>query len=215
MRDISKGLLALQRILLSRPVIYLGAMIIILGPASYRIYTWKKEVAQEGIQKVAVKEIKKAEKEVFPKEPHPSLADLPDMKPPMAAEEKKQVILTLDWGGDIEEKDLSDIQDKNHQEEEALQKIRRPFSAHTMTEKETRFRELSLKTEPVSNIIIHDTGVVFFWADPKDAGNPQKRGEIMKNLANLYKENCQYEKPVTVVFLISGRPAQSLQFFKE
>ena len=130
-------------------------------------------------------------------------------------EKKNQVILTLGRDEDVREEDLPDIQDRDHQEEEALQKIRHPFSAHTMTEEEKRFKELALETEPVTNIVVHDTGVVFFWADPTEASNPQERKEIMEDLAYLYRDNCRHEKPVTVVFLISGRPVQSLRFFKE
>ncbi len=98
-------------------------------------------------------------------------------------------------------------------DQEALEKMHRPFSAHTMTPEEERFRELAMGGKPVSNIVVHDTGVVFFWAEPKDAGNSEKREDLMEELAHLYKEQCSHSEPVTVVFLISGRPVQSKKFY--
>jgi len=113
----------------------------------------------------------------------------------------------------LERKRKSD-QTKKTEDIEAQKKIRYPFTAHKMTEAEKRFKDEALKTQPVTNIIVHDTGVVFFWATPKQAGDPEKRKEIMENLAYLYRDICNYEKPVTVVFFISGRPVQAVQFFK-
>ena len=103
----------------------------------------------------------------------------------------------------------------NNEEAEKLRKMRNPFSAHTMTEDEKRFRETALETLPVTNIIIHDTGVVFFWAKPGNVNELEKRNNLMEDLAYLYKDECRYEKPITTVFLISGRPVFSSQYFSD
>ena len=102
----------------------------------------------------------------------------------------------------------------NNEEAETLRKQRNPFSAHTMTEDEERFRETALETLPVTSIIIHDTGIVFFWANPDDIYELEKRNNLMEDLAHLYKNECRYEKPITTVFLISGRPMFSSQYFR-
>ena len=103
----------------------------------------------------------------------------------------------------------------NNEEAEKLRKMRNPFSAHTMTEDEERFRNTALETLPVTNIIIHDTGVVFFWAEPGDIHELEKRNNLMEDLAYLYQDECRYEKPITTVFLISGRPMFSSQYFSD
>ena len=127
-------------------------------------------------------------------------------------EEEKVVRPKLTNDGLARKKEEKKTKKTENIEEE--KKIRYPFTAHKMTEAEKRFKDEALKTQPVTNIIVHDTGVVFFWATPKQAGDPEKRKEIMENLAYLYRDICKYEKPVTVVFFISGRPVQALQFFK-
>ena len=208
----------LKRLFLYTPVPLIIFVIIVAGLAVYLVYSKETgrplregpRYSQNNKQARPVKHVdlsnnnaadeKKEKQEVIHEKP---------------VEKKNHVILTLGLDEDVKEEDLPDIQDWDHQEEEALQKIRHPFSAHTMTEEEKRFRQTALETKPVTNIVVHDTGVVFFWADPTEASNPQKRKEIMEDLAYLYKDNCRHEKPVTVVFLISGRPVQSLRFFKE
>ena len=169
----------------------IGLIIILAGVAFYVVYSRGtkqnvlKEEANLSRQKVVKVKPMEEEKVVRPKLTNDGLA--------RKKEEKKT---------------------KKTENIEAQRKKRYPFTAHKMTEAEKRFKDEALKTQPVTNIIVHDTGVVFFWATPKQAGDPEKRKEIMENLAYLYRDICNYEKPVTVVFFISGRPVQAVQFFK-
>ncbi|RLC10275.1 MAG: hypothetical protein DRH43_06680 [Deltaproteobacteria bacterium] len=216
--DFHDRLSFLKRLFFYKPAPLIIFIIIVAGLAAYLVYSKETgrslsegtRYAQDNKQPRPVKhvdlsnnhaaDVKNEKQEVMHEKP---------------AEKKNQVMLTLRWDGDVKGKELPDIQDSDGQEEEALEKIRRPFSAHTMTEEEKRFKKQALETEAVTNVVVHDTGVVFFWADPKEAGDPQRRKEIMEDLAYLYRDNCHHEKPVTVVFFISGRPVQAHQFFRE
>jgi hypothetical protein len=202
--DFTAIILYLKRVFLytSAPIVIF--IIILTAIAGYMIYS--KETGGPV-----------ADKTMYPREDKQARTVTRDVNPEAhlgGAEAKKQEKIHEEpisvSGPGMKKDDSSDTK-----KQEALEKMRRPFSSHTMTEDEKRFKEIALQTQPVSNLIVHDTGVVFFWANPKDASAPQKRKEIMEGLAHLYRDNCRYEKPVTVVFLISGRPAQSLQFFKE
>jgi len=54
----------------------------------------------------------------------------------------------------------------------------------------------------------------FSGPTPVDVHEPEERNNLMKDLAYLYQDECRYEKPVTTVFLISGRPVASSQYFR-
>jgi hypothetical protein len=59
---------------------------------------------------------------------------------------------------------------------------------------------------------VHEPGVVFFRHKPD---RPEALELAMQDLAYLYKERFAYDKPVNVVFFISGRPVKSKVFFRE
>ncbi len=145
---------------------------------------------------------------------------LPEKTPVDKVADKKQNIVQIVNKGKIQNKiktSDSTISENNEENEEAekLRKQRNPFSAHTMTEDEKRFRKTALETLPVTNIIIHDTGKVFFWANPNEIHEIEKRNNLMEKLAYLYQDECRYEKPVTTVFLISGSLVFSKQYFSD
>ena len=142
---------------------------------------------------------------------------LPEKTPVDKVADKKQNVVQIANKGKIQNKiKTSDSAvSANNEEAEKLRKQRNPWSAHTMTEDEKRFRETALETLPVTNIIIHDTGKVFFWANPNEVHEIEKRNNLMEELAYLYQDECRYEKPVTTVFLISGRPVFSKQYFSD
>jgi hypothetical protein len=59
---------------------------------------------------------------------------------------------------------------------------------------------------------VHKPGVVFFRHKPD---RPEALELAMEDLAGLYKDRLGYDKPVNVVFFISGRPVRSKVFFRE
>lgn len=59
---------------------------------------------------------------------------------------------------------------------------------------------------------VHEPGVVFFRYKPD---RPEVLELAMEELAKLYKGRLGYDKPVSVVFFISGRPVKSKVFFRE
>ena len=183
----------------------IGLVIVLAGLACYVVYS--RETKQSATKPKVM--LEKNKQNVLKEEANLSHQKVAKVKP-MA--EEKVVRPKLINDGLVREKEYNET--KNREDIEAERKIRYPFTAHRMTEAEKRFKNEALETQPVTNIIVHDTGVVFFWASPKQAGDPEKRKEIMENLAYLYRDICNYEKPVTVVFFISGRPVQGVQFFK-
>ena len=59
---------------------------------------------------------------------------------------------------------------------------------------------------------VHEPGVIFFRYKPD---RPEALELAMEDLAELYKGRLGYDKPVNVVFFISGRPVKSKVFFRE
>ena len=200
-----KGKIMLKDLFRNTRALIIGLVIILAGVACYVVYS--KVTKQSSLKPKVI--LKKNKQNAQKEETNLSHQKVVQVKP-MVEEKVVRPKLTNNGLAKKEEEKKT----KNTEDIEAERKKRYPFTAHKMTEAEKRFKDEALKTQPVTNIIVHDRGVVFFWATPKQAGDPEKRKEIMENLAYLYRDICKYEKPVTVVFFISGRPVQAVQFFK-
>ena len=80
-------------------------------------------------------------------------------------------------------------------------------------EQEEEFIEEAMRAMPSLNEVdVNEPGVVFFRHKP---ARPDAIAESMNNLAELYRTLLEYDKPVNVVFFISGRPMKSKVFFRE
>jgi hypothetical protein len=79
--------------------------------------------------------------------------------------------------------------------------------------KENEFIKEAMETIPqLVEVDVHEPGVVFFRHQPD---RPEALEQAMKDLAGLYRDRLGYDKPVNVVFFISGRPVRSKVFFRE
>jgi hypothetical protein len=80
-------------------------------------------------------------------------------------------------------------------------------------ELEGAFIQEAMETIPrLIEVEVHEPGVVFFRHEPDQ---PEYLEMAMEDLAELYKTRLVYDKPVNVVFFISGRPVKSKVFFRE
>lgn len=79
--------------------------------------------------------------------------------------------------------------------------------------KEFEFIKEAMETIPrLVEVDVHEPGVVFFRHQPD---RPEALELAMKDLAELYRNRFGYDKPVNVVFFISGRPVRAKVFFRE
>lgn len=80
-------------------------------------------------------------------------------------------------------------------------------------EQENAFIEEAMETMPkLIEVEVHEPGVVFFRHEPD---KPEFLEYAMEDLAERYKTILKYDRPVNVVFFISGRPAKARVFFRE
>jgi type IV secretory pathway VirB10-like protein len=85
-----------------------------------------------------------------------------------------------------------------------------PPAADYPVEQEEKFVEEAMATLPkLIEVEVHEPGVVFFRHKP---ARPEDMETAMEDLAQLYRTRLKYDKPVNVVFFISGRPVKAKMF---